>query len=142
MLEACRSCFVILIMSALSSIATGASVSQPTGYWVLKNTDNDMPYGGLKLDKPKHFELLMYDSDCLLYKAEGGIRQKSEQTWELKNSVDHSNTFIMTKKAQLLQLVDTEGVQMLFTETTSQKLKQGISQNCQNHHSHNNKGTK
>ena len=139
MLEACRPGFTILFWVVLSNIAVGASVPQPTGYWVLENTNNDMPYGGLKLDQPKHFELLMYDSDCQLYKVNGGIRQKSEQAWELKNSVDHSNTFIMTKKVQQLQLVDTEGVRMLFTETTPKKLKQGISRNCQNHQSHNNK---
>lgn len=142
MLEAYRFHVALLFWFSLSNIAIAAPVFQPAGYWVLDNTNKDMPYGGLKLDKPKHFELLMYDSDCQLYKAEGGIKQKSHQTWELKNSVDHSNTFIMTKKAQQLLLVDTEGVQMLFTETTLQKLKQGINQNCQNHQSHNNKAKK
>lgn len=139
MLRVCRPSAIFLFWFALSNFAITAYASQPTGYWVLENTNNEMPYGGLKLEKPKHFELLMYDSDCQLYKAEGGIRQKSEQTWELKNSVDHSNTFIMTKQAQQLQLVDTEGVKMLFTETTPQKLKQGISKNCRIHPSHNNK---
>ena len=137
MLETCRPSFTILFWFALSNIAMAASVSQPSGYWMLENTNNDMPYGGLKLDKPEHFELLLYDSDCQLYRAEGSIRKKLEQTWELKNSVDHSNTFIMTRQAYQLQLVDTEGVKLLFTKTTSQKLKQGIRQHCQNHQSHN-----
>ena len=142
MLGACRINFTLLFWFALSNAAMATSVPQPTGYWVLENISTDTPYGGLKLDKPGRFELLMYDNLCQLYKAEGGIRQKSEQTWVLRNSVDHSNTFIMTKKAQQLQLVDTEGVHMLFSETTSQKLKQGIRRNCQNHQSHNNKAKK
>ena len=137
MLGACRPSFIFLLWFAVSNLALAASVSQPTGHWVLKNTNNDMPYGGLKLIKPKQFELLMYDSGCQLYKVEGSIRQKSEQIWELKSSVDHSNTFIMTRDARQLQLVDTEGVKMLLTETTSQKLQQGISQHCQHHQSHN-----
>lgn len=136
MLEACRKHFVHLTWFALSNIVLAA---QPSGYWVLENTNNDMPFGGLKLDKPKHFELLMYDTDCQLYQAEGGIKQKSEHTWELKSAVDHSNTFIMTMKARQLQLIDTEGVRMLFLKTTPEKLKQGISQHCHNHRTHNNK---
>ena len=142
MLETCLRSSILLFWFALSNTVMAAPVSQPSGYWVLENTNNDMPYGGLKLDGPKHFELLMYDSDCQLYTAEGGVRKKSEQTWELKSSVDHSNTFVMTRKAQQLQLVDTEGVQMLFTKTTLQKLKLGVRQNCQNLQSNNNKAEK
>ena len=99
---------------------------------MLENTDPDMPFGGLKLNKSDHFELLIYDNECQLYSVEGSIKQKSNASWELKNSVDYSNTFLMVREDKKLKLVDTEDQTMFFLETTQSKLMNEVKQHCKN----------
>ena len=99
--------------------------AQPTGYWVLENKDDEKPFGGLKLDRPESFSLLVFDSNCQLYQMDGNIRKK-HQAWELKNRHDHSNTFVLTREANKLKLVDTEGQVMLFIPSSKEKLNKAV----------------
>lgn len=123
----------------ISCFIMAGSSTQPSGYWVLDNISDETPYGKLELDHPMSFKLLIYDCACQHYKAEGSVRKKTEQSWELKNAADYSNTFIMTRKEKKLQLVDTEGQCLLFSKTTSKTLEQGVSQHCPKNPSFNNK---
>lgn len=128
MLLACRRASLLLsgfLLSGAVTTAFAAQPTQPTGYWVLENKDSETPYGGLKLNRPKSFSLLLFDSNCQLYRAEGSIRQK-KGTWELKNQADHSNVFTMTEENHKLKLVDTEGQVMLFTSVSEAELEKEL----------------
>ena len=81
--------------------------------------------GGLKLDQPQSFSLLLFDSNCKLYQADGKVRKKG-QAWELKNQADHSNVFTLTKEHSKLKLVDTEGQVMLFTPASKSELDDSL----------------
>ena len=132
MLMACRRASLLLSGFLVTSAVLAASGGHPKGFWMLENTDSDMPFGGLKLNKNDHFELLIYDNECQLYSVEGSIKQKSTTSWELKNSVDYSNTFLMVRENKKLKLVDTEDQKMFFFETTQSKLEKEIKQHCKN----------
>lgn len=106
--------------------------SKPSGFWTLENVNDQMPYGGLTFDRTGQFTLMLYDDNCQLHTVEGGIKQKTNNKWELKSAVDYSNVFTMTIAENKLQLVDTEGVHLLFSETSKQALRSGIKKHsCQ-----------
>ncbi len=134
MLITCRRASLLLSSILLSGAVTAALAAQPTGYWVLENKDSETPYGGLKLSRPKTFSLLLFDSNCQLYRAEGSIRQK-KGIWELKNQADHSNVFTLSREDKKLKLVDTEGQVMLFTSVSETELENELKtarhQQCQ-----------
>ncbi len=121
-----------LITGAVAAVEA-SKVGEPEGFWILENRDPEKPYGGLKLNRPNAFSLLVFDSNCQLYKVEGKIRRRAH-SWELKNHADHSNVFILTRESQKLRLVDTEGQEMLFTAASEaeleQELKMARSQQC------------
>ncbi|MFK0573839.1 hypothetical protein [Endozoicomonas sp.] len=128
MLIACRRASLLLSGFLISGAVTAALAEesmQPNGYWVLENKDSEKPCGGLTLNRSKTFSLLVFDSNCQLYRAEGEIRQK-QGAWELKNHADHSNVFILTEDAQRLKLVDTEGQVMLFTSASEAELEEEL----------------
>ena len=118
------------ILVTLVTNTVSAAGSTPEGFWMLENTDTDMPFGGLKLNTSHHFELLIYDNKCLPYTVEGDIKQKTVNNWELKSNIDYSNTFSLTRDGKKLKLVDTENQSMFFFETTENNLKKAIKQNC------------
>lgn len=137
MLFACRRASLLLsgfLISGAVTATLAAQSTQPDGYWVLENKDSEKPYGALKLNRPKAFSLLVFDSNCQLYRVEGEVLQKNN-SWELKNQADHSNVFILTKKAKKLKLVDTEGQVMLFTSVSEAELEEELKtakhQQCQ-----------
>ncbi|MGB1271901.1 MAG: hypothetical protein ACPG5T_07500, partial [Endozoicomonas sp.] len=121
------SCF--LVTNATMAAAPSAE-EPPAGFWELENSSDDMPYGGLKLDRANAFTLLMYDSNCLLYTINGPMKKKSAHTWELKHNEDYSNTFLLTKKEKKLELIDTEGQKMVFSAASEAQLTKGINQQC------------
>ncbi len=125
---------LFLIPSGLIALLIGLSATAdsqpPRGFWLLESVNEETPYGGLKLNTPNKFTLLIYDNHCKLYTVNGSIKQKSDNSWELKNHVDYSNTFILKRRGDKLELVDTEDEQLLFTLTTADELKQGIRAYC------------
>ena len=126
----CQRAFLLLSGFLVTSAVLAAGGGHPNGFWILENTDPDIPFGGLKLNMHNRFELLIYDSECALYVVEGSIKQKSAYSWELKNSVDYSNTFLMIREGEKLKLVDTEDQKMFFFKTTQSKLDKAIKQRC------------
>ena len=106
-------------------VSVAAQATEPAGYWILANVDAETPAGGLKLDQPQSFSLLLFDSNCKLYQADGKVRKKG-QAWELKNQADHSNVFTLTKEHSKLKLVDTEGQVMLFTPASKSELDDSL----------------
>lgn len=128
MLMACRRFALFFSGCLITCSVIAASDSHPKGFWILKNTDSEIPFGSLRLDQSDHFELLVYDSGFKVYIVEGAIRQKNDSQWELKDSVDNSNTFLMSRDGNELKLVDTENQHLLFAETTENKLKKAIIQ--------------
>ena len=127
LITCCRASLLLsgFLISGAVATALANQAEQPDGFWVLENKDPEKPYGGLKLNRPKAFSLLVFDSNCQLYKVDGNVRRK-EHSWELKNQVDHSNVFTLTRKSKKLRLVDTEGQEMLFTEATEAELQQEL----------------
>ncbi|WP_299734929.1 hypothetical protein [uncultured Endozoicomonas sp.] len=124
----------LLISGLLLSSIVAADVAQPSGYWLLENSDDEKPFGSLKLDKPNQFALLVSDSNCELYQVTGSVREK-QNNWELKSQNDHSNVFILTREADRIKLMDTEGQLMMFVPSSKKDLDQSINrisrQNCQ-----------
>lgn len=118
--------FSAFLLCAAITVPLAAKSMQPDEYWVLENRDPEKPYGGLKLNRlNSRFAILLFDSNCQLYRAEGNVRQNNQginAVWELKNQADHSNVFIMTEEAHSLKLVDTEGQIMLFTPASEAAL--------------------
>lgn len=124
----------LLLSGFLVTSATMASVPSaeepPGGFWELEISNDDMPYGGLKLDHPNTFTLLMYDSNCQLYTINDPMKKKSPHTWELKHNEDYNSIFLLTKKEKKLELMDTEGQKMMFSASSEARLAKGISQHC------------
>ena len=110
-----------------------AWATEPDGYWILDTIDAETPAGGLKLNQPQSFSLLLFDSNCELYQAKGKVKKK-EHAWQLKNQADHSNVFMLTQEPPKLKLVDTEGQTLLFIPASKSgldaSLKKAKEQSC------------
>lgn len=135
LIACCRASLLIsgVLISGVITAALSNQTEQPDGFWVLENKDLEKPCGGLKLNRPQTFSLVVFDSNCQRYQVEGKVRRR-EHSWELKSQVDHSSVFTLTRESNRLRLVDTEGLEMLFTPATEAELEQELnrarSQRC------------
>ncbi len=132
MLSACRRAYLLFSGFLITTAVIAIPAGHPEGFWILENTGTEVPFGGLRLNHANLFKLLIYDDNCQLHTVEGTIKQKTTNSWELKNTFDYSNTFLMTQQDRQLILIDTEDTdqKMFFTETTQSKLDNQIKLHC------------
>ncbi len=103
--------------------------NQPLGVWKLENNDPETLIGVLELKK-ESFNLIFLSKSCDTYPASGTIKPSSEGTWELKNSHDYSLTFKMKRHSIGIEIIDSEGEQLLFSKSSHSLINDDAQKQC------------